>query len=207
MPSPYSPSDIESDRAGHAFRDHPSPEKSDERSRRYSNRGADLGRLTTPSPSQAHYDLVLPNLSPRQEEVAPREAWSLAEVYAQAHPGAEVLVGSGDSMLPLYRSRTVLVIERLAMVELKVGMTVVFSGELGWPVAHTLVEKTARGCRAKGLGHREPDETLVRFDNYIGAVVKAYAPDARQDTPTRWVETGNERITLNSEKRGCRECD
>jgi hypothetical protein len=28
------------------------------------------------------------------------------------------------------------------------------------------------------VGNREPDDTTVRFDNYVGTVVKAYAPKA-----------------------------
>ena len=118
-------------------------------------------------------------LSPVEEAVAPREAWRLAEDYALEHPGCEVLLGSGDSMLPLYHDRTVLVIEPMAMSGLKAGMTVIFTGERGWPVAHTLLEKTPRGWRTMGLGNREPDRTTVRYDNYIGTVVKAFAPTAQ----------------------------
>lgn len=118
-------------------------------------------------------------LSPAAEVVAPRDAWRLAENYAAAHPGTEVLVGSGDSMLPLYRDRTVLVVQAVGMSELRSGMTVVFTGDQGRPVAHTLLEKTSRGWRAMGVGNREPDRTLVRFGNLIGVVVKAYTPDAR----------------------------
>lgn len=117
-------------------------------------------------------------VSPRAEAVAPREAWRRAENYAQMHPGCEVLVGSGDSMLPLYHDRTVLVVERMAMDALQSGMTVIFTGESGWPVAHTLMEKTPRGWRTMGLGNGEPDRSTVRFANYIGTVVKAFAPTA-----------------------------
>lgn len=118
-------------------------------------------------------------LSPVAEEVSPREAWPLAETYARQHPGCEVLVGSGDSMLPFYHDRTVLVIARLAMSEVRVGMTVIFTGESGRPVAHLLTEKTSRGWRTRGVGNAEDDRALVRYDNYIGAVVKAYAPALR----------------------------
>lgn len=119
---------------------------------------------------------ITAGLSPVAESVAPREAWRLAEAYALTHPGSEVLVGSGDSMLPLYHDRTVLVVEHLAMSELRAGMTVIFIGERGRPVAHTLFEKTPRGWRTIGLGNREPDTGTVRYANYIGTVVKAFAP-------------------------------
>ena len=115
-------------------------------------------------------------VSPVPESVPPREAWRLAEDYARDHPKCEVLVGSGDSMLPLYRDRTVLVVERVAMAEWRMGMTVIFVGESGWPVAHTLLDKTPRGWRTMGVGNRAPDRTTVRSDNYIGTVVKAFAP-------------------------------
>ncbi len=118
-------------------------------------------------------------VSPVPESVPPREAWRLAEDYARDHPKCEVLVGSGDSMLPLYRDRTVLVVERVAMGEWRMGMTVIFVGESGWPVAHTLLDKTPRGWRTMGVGNRAPDRTRVRSDNYIGTVVKAFAPALR----------------------------
>jgi hypothetical protein len=59
-------------------------------------------------------------------------------------------------------------------------MTVVFIGDRGRPVAHTLIENTASGWRAIGLGNREPDRTRVRFGNLLGVVVRAYAPAASE---------------------------
>jgi hypothetical protein len=105
-----------------------------------------------------------------------REAWRRAEAYAAAHPDMEVVVGSGDSMLPLYRDHTILVVQHQTMAALRGGMTVVFVGDNGRPVAHALVERTSRGWRAAGLGNAGSDHTLVCYDNYIGTVVKAYAP-------------------------------
>jgi hypothetical protein len=121
-------------------------------------------------------ELLSLGLSPVAELVSPREAWTLAESYARQHEGCEVLVGSGDSMLPFYHDRTVLVVARLAMNEVRVGMTVIFTGESGRPVAHLLTEKTTRGWRTRGVGNDEDDRALVYYDNYIGTVVKAYAP-------------------------------
>ena len=110
-------------------------------------------------------------------ETAPRllDAWRLAECYAADHPGCEVFVGRGDSMLPLYRDRTVLVVHTVAMKDLRPGMAVVFTGDRGRLVAHTLLEKTLTGWRAIGVGNREEDRTRVRRDNLVGVVVKAYA--------------------------------
>ena len=117
--------------------------------------------------------------SPVAEEVAPADAWRFAETYAATHPRCEAVVGSGDSMLPVYRDRTVLVLQLMEMSELRPGMTVVFLGDHGRPVAHILVEFTPRGWIAMGAGNREPDVTPVRFRNYIGTVLKAYAPNSK----------------------------
>ncbi len=134
-------------------------------------------------------------LSPMPEYVAPREAWRLAEAYAQAHPDCEVLLGRGDSMLPFYQDNTVLVVAHLAMSELRVGMTVIFFGESGRPVAHVLVEKNTGGWRTRGVGNREDDRTPMRYGNYIGAVVKAYATGvaAAVETP---VVMPNQRVAV-----------
>ena len=51
-----------------------------------------------------------------------------------------------------------------------------------------------------GLGNREPDATFVRFGNYIGTVVKAYAPTERRVLPVQLAETGNERLAFTPEK-------
>ncbi len=124
-------------------------------------------------------ELVSAEFSPPADPVAPRDAWRLAEAYAIQHPGCDVMVGSGNSMLPLYPDRTVLVVQRVTTSELRRGMTVVFIGDRGQPVAHVLIEKTSRGWRAIGLGNGEPDITRVGYSNLIGMVVKAYAPTAR----------------------------
>ena len=114
--------------------------------------------------------------SPAPERVAARDAWRFAESFAAGAPDCEVLVGRGGSMLPLYPDGTVLLVRRMALPELQRGMTVVFIGDRGRPVAHTLVEKTFRGWLAKGLNNAEPDRTLVRTRNYLGTVVRAFTP-------------------------------
>lgn len=116
--------------------------------------------------------------SPLAEAVAPRDALKLAESFAAAHPGSEIMVGSGDSMRPFYTSRTVLVVQPMNMADLKSGMTVVFVGARGRPVAHALVENTPRGWIAMGTGNDAPDERPVQFRNYIGTVIKAFTPTA-----------------------------
>jgi hypothetical protein len=114
--------------------------------------------------------------SPKPVPVAPRDALRLAEAFVATHPGAEILLGSGGSMLPLYADHTVLVVQRMEMTELRPGMTVIFTGTRGHPIAHTLVENTSRGWIAMGLSNEEPDQTRVQARNYLGTVVKAYEP-------------------------------
>jgi hypothetical protein len=63
------------------------------------------------------------------------------------------------------------------MTTLRAGMTVVFIGDSGRPVAHTLVEKTPRGWRAAGVASRQRDQTFIQSRNYIGTVIRAYTPN------------------------------
>ena len=115
-------------------------------------------------------------MSPSAELVQPFDAMRLGKKYVVDHPGTEFLVGSGDSMLPLYRDHTVVVTQKTAVGDLKAGMTAVYIGELGRPVAHVLVKKTSDGWVAMGVGNAECDSTLVTAENLVGVVVKAYEP-------------------------------
>jgi hypothetical protein len=137
-----------------------------------------LGSGCASQPVAQTPQMVSAALSPVPEPVASRDAWRLAETYASQNKDCEVLVGSGDSMLPLYTDRTVLVVRHTPMSALRCGMTVAFINDRGWLVAHALVQKMPRGWLVKGVGNHEPDRTLVRRDNIIGVVVKAYVPTA-----------------------------
>lgn len=103
-----------------------------------------------------------------------RGAWREAQAYIADRPGADILLGIGDSMLPLYRSRTLLVTELKPVRDWLPGQTVVFIGDKGWPVAHLLFAKTAKGWQAVGAGSVELHKTLVTQRNYRGTVTKAY---------------------------------
>ena len=152
----------------------------------------------TSAPTPGAIGVPSAEFSPVAELVAPRDAWRLAQAYAREHRGAEVMVGSGDSMRPVYGDRTVLVVQPVATAELKPGMTAVFIGDRGRPVAHLLMEKTAHGWRAMGAGNRECDGTLVRADNLIGVVIRAYDPATRAEPA---VATPAESAILPSEGR------
>ena len=115
--------------------------------------------------------------SPAPQTVSGIEALEGAQDYVAKHKsaGADYMIGSGDSMLPLYHDRAVVVTERPALESLKVGQTVVFMGANG-PVAHVIVQQTSRGWVTMGLGNREADDGTVTEEAYIGVVVKAYQP-------------------------------
>jgi hypothetical protein len=115
--------------------------------------------------------------SPAPEVVPTFEAIKLAKKYVAGHPGTDFMVGSGTSMLPLYKDQTVVVTQRVAVPELKAGMTAVFIGDQGRPVAHVLVRQTSAGWIAMGVGNDRPDDTPVGAANLLGIVVKAYQPD------------------------------
>lgn len=115
-------------------------------------------------------------MSPAPEVVKPFEAMTLAKAYVDTHAGTDFLVGSGNSMLPLYKDQTVIVLERIEVSQLKAGMTAVFIGDQGRPVAHVLVKKTLDGWIAMGVGNPSCDATPVTSDNLMGVVIKAYQP-------------------------------
>jgi hypothetical protein len=114
--------------------------------------------------------------SPAAQIVGPREVFRIATKYVAEHPGTDYMVGSGDSMQPLYKDHTVIITERVPISGLKQGMTVVFMGDCGFPVAHVLVEKTTDGWMAWGLSNPRCDARRVRDDNYIAIVIWAYEP-------------------------------
>jgi hypothetical protein len=112
--------------------------------------------------------------SPRPEIAPPGEAWRRAQAYVGGREYAEVVLGVGESMEPLYRGRTLLVIERQRFETLAPGMTVVFAGDGGWPVAHVLVRPVQGGWEAAGVANTEQDATRVTTRNYRGTVTKAF---------------------------------
>jgi hypothetical protein len=100
-----------------------------------------------------------------------------ARQFVAAHPGAEIALGTGDSMLPFYKNNTLLAVTKLPIDQLKPGMTVVFKCAEGWPVAHAVVEKTTEGWVTQGLHNAEADATVMTEQNYVGVVARAYQLD------------------------------
>jgi signal peptidase I len=114
--------------------------------------------------------------SPRPVLVAEEEAWQQATTLTEHTPDAFVLVGSGQSMQPLYRPGTILVLRHLPFSELQRGQTVVYRNQDKKVVAHVLVSKTRDGWRARGLNNASHDMEPVRADNLVGIVVAAFNP-------------------------------
>jgi signal peptidase I len=114
--------------------------------------------------------------SPRPVVLAERDAWQQASGLAEATSNAFVLVGSGQSMQPLYQPGTILVLRQLSFNELKRGQTVLYRSRENKVVAHVLVAKARDGWRARGLNNRIHDMEPVCAENLVGVVVAAYRP-------------------------------
>ena len=82
---------------------------------------------------------------PAVEVVSPILALTKAQEYVREHPGSDFAIGSGDSMLPYYRDRTLVILERPAICDLKPGQMAVFMSSNGRPIAHVLLRRTAWG--------------------------------------------------------------
>ncbi len=124
--------------------------------------------------SEYHGAVARAEAAPRPTAVAPDTQLSSAERIAALHEGDFVLTGAGDSMLPLYRAGTAVVVHPTSYFMLRPGMPVVYFNRHGTPVAHLLVEKLPRGWLAMGVNNREPDDDLVTPNNLVGIIRCAF---------------------------------
>jgi len=116
--------------------------------------------------------------SPRPVATAEAAAWQQASTLAENTPAAFVLVGSGQSMCPLYAPGTILVLQQLPYAKLKRGQTVLYRSKEQKVVAHLLVVKARDGWRAQGLNNPVHDMEPVSPDNLVGVVIAAFKPVA-----------------------------
>ena len=114
--------------------------------------------------------------SPRAQKVAPLDAYALAKRFVDAHEGTDYLVGTGQSMMPLYRDHAVLIVRPDPLDDLREGMTVVFVDDRGTRVAHALVRRVRGGWVTMGVGNASCDRVGVTEANYVGVVVKVFEP-------------------------------
>ncbi len=114
--------------------------------------------------------------SPRPVPVNETDAWQQAGALAEMTPSAFVLVGSGQSMQPLYAPGTILVMQLCAYDQLQPGQTALYHNKAGKVVAHVLVTRARDGWRATGLNNRIHDMEPVLPENLVGIVIAAFSP-------------------------------
>jgi hypothetical protein len=112
--------------------------------------------------------------------VSKLQAWRDAELIASMAPGRTEVIGTGDSMKPVYGDNTILVISKIDFDDLKSGMTVAYLNGRGRHVVHQLLIKEAEGWRIQGLNNENEDTDRVTRGNLIGVV---YASLSYSDTP------------------------
>lgn len=111
-------------------------------------------------------------------DVGRMQAWKDAEQVAAAGEGRTTVIGSGQSMAPIYGENTMLVLTPIDYDKLKTGMQAAYVNEAGHRVVHVLLTKDSKGWRVQGLGNDEEDEERVTRFNLIGIVYASFATDA-----------------------------
>lgn len=119
---------------------------------------------------------VFTGKSPRAIALEASQAWQRASAFAEHAPDSFVLVGSGQSMQPLYVPGTILVLQRFPFELLERGQTVLYRNHASHIVAHVLVTKARDGWRVAGLNNSTHDMEPVSPENLVGVVIAAFQP-------------------------------
>lgn len=119
---------------------------------------------------------VFTGKSPRPVTLSEADAWQRARNLADHTFRAFVLVGSGQSMQPLYSPGTILVLQQIPYPKLERGQTALYRNHSGKVVAHVLVAKARDGWRIAGLNNPRQDMEPVRAENLVGVVIAAFQP-------------------------------
>lgn len=119
---------------------------------------------------------VFTGKSPRAVRLPETDAWQQAGTLAEKAPNAFVLVGSGQSMQPLYGPGAILVLQQFPYELLEPGQTVLYRNRARKVVAHVLVAKVRDGWRVAGLNNRGHDREPVLAENLVGVVIAAFQP-------------------------------
>jgi hypothetical protein len=117
-------------------------------------------------------------VAPPSVAVTRSQAWKDAEALAALDPDRMTVIGSGDSMRPVYGENTVLVLQKVPFESLVIGMNVAYRNQSGRIVLHRLVERVGSGWRVVGLNNEDEDAERVRPDNLLGIVYAAFANDS-----------------------------
>ena len=124
---------------------------------------------TTPAPALGK--------STPSANISKLQAWKDAELIASLGEGRLEVVGTGDSMAPVYGDNTILVISRIAFEELRPGMTVAYTNLREHRVVHQLLAKDRLGWRIQGLNNEVQDKERVTRENLVGVVYASLAYD------------------------------
>ena len=111
-------------------------------------------------------------------DVGRLQAWQDAEQVSARESGRETVIGSGDSMLPIFGDRTVLVLAPIDYANLKAGMQIGYVNRFGRRVVHVLLEPSAEGWLVQGLNNEFEDRERVTRSNLIGVVYASFATDS-----------------------------
>lgn len=117
-------------------------------------------------------------LPPPSVAVTRSQAWRDAEALAALDPSRLTVLGSGESMKPVYGENTVLVLQKVPFESLADGMNVAYRNQSGRVVLHRLVSRESSGWRVRGLNNDREDAERVTPMNLIGIVYAAFANDA-----------------------------
>ncbi len=82
------------------------------------------------------------------------------------------LSGSGNSMLPLYKTKDTIYFQHIPYNEIRIGSIVVFSPNGISYICHVVVDKSGKNWKTKGINNDYIDEDELTEYNYIGMVVK-----------------------------------
>jgi hypothetical protein len=104
------------------------------------------------------------------------DPWSAARKLSSLVPNSTVMVGHGDSMLPLYPSGTVLVLQRLDWAHLREGMTVVFFRDVAdrFSLSGGILVREEDGRWYTSGADGDAMNLTVQSENYMGTVVAAF---------------------------------
>jgi hypothetical protein len=115
---------------------------------------------------------------PPSVAVSKNQAWKDAEALAALDPSRLTVIGSGNSMKPVYGENTVLVLQKLPFESLTGGMNVAYRNQEGRIVLHRLiVQDGRRSWRVRGLNNEIEDYERVTPENLLGIVYAAFAND------------------------------
>lgn len=110
-------------------------------------------------------------------DVGRLQAWRDAEQVASLDADRVTVLGSGESMKPIYGEGTVLVLTKINYADLKPGMQVAYLNEAGHRVVHVLLQPDERGWRVQGLNNESEDRERVTRYNLIGVVYASFTTD------------------------------